>query len=213
MNKLNKNLLKTNIEKIAKYDFDNQKVFGSAYCVIQGDEIVYKNCFGNTSSDNKELVTENTIFRLASMTKPVTAIATLVLVQRGLLSLSDKVASYLPEFEDIHVTQSTAENQWTDFGKAQNDVTICHLLSHTSGIGCDAKKAQKMTEEDKKSVDSAVAFYSKTGLDFEPGTKQQYSGTGAFDVLVKIIEKITVQCYNQGDGLYETSKKITSIRM
>ena len=67
MNKLNKELLKTNIETAAEYDFDNHKVFGSAYCVIQEDNVLYKNCFGTTSVDNAEAVTENTLFRLASM--------------------------------------------------------------------------------------------------------------------------------------------------
>ena len=197
MNKLDTRLLKTNIEKASQYDFDNHKVFGSAYCVIQENNVIFKKCFGTTSADNTEAVTENTIFRLASMTKPITAIATLILVDRGQLSLSDKVSDYLPEFKDIRITQITGANEKIDLGKAQNDITICHLLTHTSGIGSDAAKSQKMSDEDKKSIDTTIEFYAKAGLDFEPGTKQQYSGTGAFDVLVKIIEKITKTDYLQ----------------
>ncbi len=195
MNKLDKNLLKFNIEKAVRFDFDNHKVFGSAYCVIQEDKVIYKNGFGTTSADNAEAVTENTIFRLASMTKPITAVATLILVERGQLSLSDKVSDYLPEYKDVHITQISDANKIIDLGKAQNDITILHLLTHTSGIGSDAAKSQKMTDEDKKSIDNTVKFHSEIGLDFEPGTKQQYSGTGAFDVLVKIIEKITKTDY------------------
>ena len=67
MKKLNKELLKSNIEKIAKYDFENNKVFGSAYCVIQGEDEFYKKCFGTMSLNSTEPVTENTIFRLASI--------------------------------------------------------------------------------------------------------------------------------------------------
>lgn len=197
MNKLDTHLLKTNIEIAGQYDFDNHKVFGSAYCVIQENDVIYKKCFGTTSADNTEAVTENTIFRLASMTKPITAIATLILVDRGQLSLSDKVSDYLPEFKDIRITQITGANETIDLGKVQNDITICHLLTHTSGIGSDAAKSQKMSDEDKKSIDATIEFYAKAGLDFEPGTKQQYSGTGAFDVLVKIIEIITKTDYLQ----------------
>ena len=197
MNKLDTSLLKTNIEKTAQCDFDNRKVFGSAYCVIQENKVIYKKYFGTTSADNTEAVTENTIFRLASMTKPITAIATLILVDRGQLSLSDKVSDYLPEYKDVHITQISDTNEKIDLGKAQNDITICHLLTHTSGIGSDAAKSQKMIDEDKKSIDNTIEFYAKAGLDFEPGTKQQYSGTGAFDVLVKIIEKITKTDYLQ----------------
>lgn len=195
VNKLNKELLKTNIEAAAKYDFDNHKVFGSAYCVIQENDVIYKRYFGYTSADNAEAVTENTIFRLASMTKPITAMAVLILVERGQLSLTDKVSDYLPEYKDVHITQITDKNEWLDLGKAQNDITICHLLTHTSGIGSDPAKSQKMTDEDKKSIANTIKFFAKAGLDFEPGTQQKYSGIAAFDVLAKIIENITKTDY------------------
>ena len=81
-------------------------------------------------------------------------------------------------------------------GKAQNEITVCNLLTHTSGIGSEPLKEQKMTYEEKKSIDSAVEFYSKIGLDFEPGTKQQYSPFAAFDVLAKIIEKVSGTDYH-----------------
>ena len=146
MKKLNKELLRTNIEAAAAYEFDNHKVFGSAYCVMQEDAVIYKNCFGTTSADNAEAVTGSTIFRLASMTKPITAIAALILLERGQLSLSDKVADYLPEYKDVSITQISDTNEIIDLGKAQNDITICHLLTHTSGIGSDPAKTQKMTD-------------------------------------------------------------------
>ncbi len=188
-------LLKKNIEKAALYDFENNKVFGSAYCVIQGDDVIYKKCFGTVSADSTQPVTENTIFRMASMTKPVTAAAILILIDRGLLSLYDKVSDYLPEFKDVHITQIT-QNGLTDLGEAQNEITVCNLLTHTSGIGCEPLKEQKMTYNDKKSIDSAVEFFAKIGLDFEPGTKQQYSPFAAFDVLAKIIEKVSGTDYH-----------------
>lgn len=191
MKMLNKDLLKSNIEKAALYDFENNKVFGSAYCVIQGEDEVYKKCFGTVSLNSTEPVTENTIFRLASMTKPVTAIAILILIERGLLSLDDKISEYLPEFKDVHITQVSESGCLIDSGKAHTEITVCNLLTHTSGIGSEPLKEAKMTDEDKKSLDATVNFYARIGLDFEPGTKQQYSGTGAFDVLAKIIEKVT----------------------
>ncbi len=195
MSILNKELLKTNIEKVASYDFENNKVFGSAYSVIQGQDVIYKKCFGNLSVDNTEPVTEDTIFRMASMTKPVTAVATLILVERGLLSLSDKVSDYLPEFKDVHITQITQSGSLIDLGKAQNEITICNLLTHTSGIGSEPLKEAKMSDEDIKTIDDTVRFYSRIGLDFEPGTKQQYSPIGAFNMLVRIIEKVTKTDY------------------
>ncbi len=97
--------------------------------------MIYKKCFGTVSANNTEPVTENTIFRMASMTKPVTAAAILILVDRGLIFLYDKVSEYLPEFKDIHITHITQSGCLTDLGKAQNEITVCNLLTHTSGIG------------------------------------------------------------------------------
>ena len=195
MKKLDESLLKSNIENIAMYDLENQKVFGSAYCVIQNDNVIYKNCFGNVSVGSSAPVTSSTIFRLASMTKPITAVAVLILVEKGLLSLSDKVSDYLPEYEDIHVIRFTEDNERIDLGKVQNAPTICHLLSHSSGIGSDHEKSRQMTDYDRSTIDKSVSFFCKAGLDFEPGTQQKYSDTGAFDVLVKIIEKVTKTDY------------------
>ena len=129
------------------------------------------------------------------MTKPITAVAVLILVEKGLLSLSDKVSDYLPEYEDIHVIKLTEDNERIDLGKVQNAPTICHLLSHSSGIGSDHEKSRQMTDDDRSTIDNSVSFFCKAGLDFEPGTQQKYSGTGAFDVLVKIIEKVTKTDY------------------
>ena len=195
MNYLDKNLLKLNIQKAAEYDFMNKKVFGSAYCVIQDNAVIYEKCFGNTSLSGENPVSEKTLFRLASMTKPITAMATLILVERGLLSLSDSVSTFLPEFKDIHITKITDSNEMIDSGKAKNDITVCNLLTHTAGIGSDESKERRMNDKDKATVDNTVEFYSNIGLDFEPSTKQQYSGTGAFDVLVKVIEQVTKTNY------------------
>jgi len=196
MQKLNKELLRANIEKAAQYDFDNQKVFGSAYLVLQEDEVVFEKCFGTTAPDTTEPVTNRTIFRLASMTKPITAMAALILVDRGQLSLSDKVADYLPEFRDVHITQPKENGELLDLGKAKNEITVLHLLTHSSGIGSLLfSKSQKMTDSDRETIENTIRFFVNAGLDYEPGTRQYYSGIAAFDVLVKIIEMITKTDY------------------
>lgn len=191
MRLLNKELLKSNIERIAEYDPLHHKAFGSAYCVIQEDEIIYKNCFGYTSLDAASPVTENTIFRLASMTKPVTAMAVMILAERGVLSLSDPVWKYLPAFRDVHVIECTDSQTFTDKGKAKTDITIRHLLTHTAGFGSEEPKILGMTAKDKRTIDDSIQYFLKEGLDYEPGTNQKYSATGAFDVLVKIMELVT----------------------
>lgn len=185
MKLLDKVLLEKNIDDIAKYDIDNKKVFGSAYAVFQNGEAVLEKCYGTTGA-NDTRVTRDTIFRLASMTKPITSVAALILVERGLLSLDDTVDKYLPQFADIRIKDAAGK----DLGAPQNMPTIRNLLSHTSGIGSNYEKPP-MNDKDMQSIDNSIEYIIRVGLDFEPGTKQAYSGTGAFDVLTKIIEMVS----------------------
>lgn len=188
MKKLDVTKLAENIDEIAAYDLSNNKIFGSAYYVYQNG-VEVKKCYGTASLNSDTAITENSIFRLASMTKPITAVAALILVDRGKLSLNDRVDKYIPAFGNVKVVYSNYS------GEPDKMPTIKNLLNHTSGIGCDEAKLATMTPNDKKTLDSSIAFYIKKGLDFEPGTAQQYSPTGAFDVLTKIIEVVSGMDY------------------
>ena len=190
-NALDKTTLTKNIDEIAKYDFDNNKIFGSAYYVYDNCEIVEK-CYGNMSLNSDMPITNTTLFRLASMTKPITAVATLVAMEKGFLSLDDTVDKYIPAFKQIQIKDASGA-----ISGVKNLPTILNILTHTSGIGSDSQKLAAMTGADQATLDSAITFYIGSGLDFEPGTKQAYSATGAFDVLVKIIETATGEDYLQ----------------
>ncbi len=180
-----KERLNENIDRIAQYDMSNRKVFGSAYCVYQDGNIVEK-CYGTQSPDVKTPVTSSTLFRLASMTKPVTAVAVMILVERGWMSLDDTVDRFLPEFKNIGIIDASGNSS-----RPRNLPTVKHLLTHTSGIGSDPLKICRSTAEDQKSLDAALGFYLRQGLDFEPGSMQAYSGIGAFDVLARMVEVVT----------------------
>lgn len=190
MKKINKKRLNTLISEIANYDLENNKVFGSCYAVLQDGNVVYKNVFGYASISKKDLG-YNTLFRLASMTKPITVIAVLILVERGLLSLDDEIADYIPAYKNVHITKIAEDKSIIDLGESKTAITIRHLLTHTSGIGSNSNKGELLTLEDKKTSLSVAKFYAKIGIDFEAGTKQAYSGVGAFAVLGYIIEKIS----------------------
>ena len=191
MKLLNSILLAENVQAIAQYDIERKKVFGSAYFVYQENNLAFEACYGTVSVESGKRVTNDTLFRLASMTKPITAIATLILLDRGLLSLDDGLDIFLPQFENIHIIDD-ARN---DFGRAQYKPTIRSVLNHTSGIGSSEGKMQRMCDADKKTLDASVDFFAREGLDFDPTSKQWYSGMGAFDVLIKIIEIVSGKDY------------------
>ena len=188
--KLNKDVLIKNIDEVAKYDFDNKKVFGSAYYVFQEGNLEIEKCYGEMSLDTDAPITNTTLFRLASMTKPITAVAALILISRGLLSLDDTIDKYLPEFKNIHVVDFDGKDYMP-----KNIPTIRNLLNHSSGLGCNFDKMKDITDADRQTIDSLMAKYLKWGLDFEPGTKQMYSGVAAFSVLTKIIELVSGNDY------------------
>lgn len=182
VNRLDMTTLSENIESIAQYDFSHNKVFGSAYYVYQ-DGVALEKCYGTTSLNSDTPITNKTLFRLASMTKPITAVATMILVERGLLSLDDPIDMYIPAFHNVKIVDASGNES-----SPQNLPTVRNLLNHTSGIGGITKKLDSMTANDKATLKSSIAFYAKIGLDFEPGTRQMYSGYASFDVLTRIIE-------------------------
>ena len=192
MQRINKEKLKAYIEEIATYDLENNKVFGSGYLVMQRGEVVYKNYFGDSSADGKTLG-DHTLFRLASMTKPITVIAVLILVERGMLSLEDEIAQFIPEYKTVDITKAK-NGKLVNLGKIQTPITIRHLLTHTSGIGSsDVEKNIFLSSKDKKSAWNLSKRYVELGVDFEPASTQHYSGVAAFSVLGYIIEQVSGQ--------------------
>lgn len=187
MKTLNSKLLARNVEKIAEYDLENNNVFGSSYYVYQNGDTVLKRHFGYADADGNIPIDDNTIFRMASMTKPITAVGMLILIDRGLISLSDPVYKFLPEFENICVIS----NGGVDQGITKTDVNIMHLLTHTSGLGTD--KVVTLTDDDRRTVQNTLNCYIKAGLDFEPFSMQRYSPFAAFDALEAIAEEVTKQ--------------------
>lgn len=193
MKALNKNILSENIDKIALYDLENNNVFGCSYFVCQNGETVYKKHFGVSCWDKKNPIDDNTIFRLASMTKPITAVAILILIDRGIVTLKTPVKSILPKFDNIHIISEKG----IDLGIPKTDITIMHLLTHTSGFG--SLKNVNMSDEQKRTIKSTIDFFIEQGLDFDPFSREAYSAFAAFDVLAAIVETVTGEDY--GDFL------------
>ena len=194
MKNLDLTLLTENIEKAANYDLENNNISGSSYFVFQKNGLSYKKHFGCDLKDSSP-VGDGTIFRLASMTKPITAFAMMILIDRGLISLDTKVKDFFPELSGVHVVTPAGE----DLGEAKSDVTVLNLLSHTSGIG--SLKSPTFTLEEKSDAEKMVKAFLKNNLDFEPGTRADYSAVAAFSVALLIVEKVS------GMPFYEFLKK------
>lgn len=144
---------------------------GAVILVLHDNEVVIRKAYGDrTLHPDKTPMTVDTVFDMASLTKPIaSATSVFVLIEKGKLRLSEKVATYWPEF---------AAN-----GKA--DVTVEQLLTHTSGLIADNALADY-----KDGKAEAMKRISALKLEAEPGTKFRYSDVG-FIVLGELIERIS----------------------
>ena len=194
MKRLMKAELAQGIEQRAAADLALGNIGGASVLVAQDGEVLYKNHFG-TADLCEAPITDNTLFRLASMTKPITAVAAMILVERGLLSLEDTVDRYYPSFYPVRVRNADGSRTPTD-----KKVTIKNILTHSAGIlsgVVEKETASAITDADRSCVESYVDFILRQPLSFVPGTAQEYSGTGAFSVLTGIIQKITGMPYGE----------------
>ena len=112
------------------------RIPGIVALVVDADRIVYTGAFGRQNVAAGVPMATDTIFRIASMTKPVTSVAVMMLVQEGDIGLDDPVSDYLPAFEGEQVIENfnAADKTYTT-RPASGPITVRHLLTHTSGLG------------------------------------------------------------------------------
>lgn len=125
----------------------------------------------------KREMTPGTMFCIASMTKPITATALMMLVDEGKVSIDDPVAKYIPEFADIKLQS----------GEAAEPITLRHVLTHTSGLHGEQRVEGSLEEHMKVLVER--------GLAFPPGTKWQYSP--GLNVCGRVIEVVSGMPYHE----------------
>ncbi len=115
--------------KLQKY-IDDGKLAGISVMVVKNNETVLRKEFGYADIENQKPIEDNTIFRIFSMTKPITAAALMTLYDEGKFQLDDEVSKYIPEFGNTPVYNPETK----ELEQQENKMTIRHLLTHTSGL-------------------------------------------------------------------------------
>ncbi len=191
MTHLNSNALAARLDRRATEDIAAARVGGIGLCVMQGGEVLYKKYHGVADHKTGCEIDDRTVFRLASMSKPITAVATLIQVGRGLIDLDEPVEKWLPAFSEFDIGELDAEGNIVVTGKAETKLTPRILLNHTNGVGTlpvGDKQYGMMTENDMQDIAHVVDYIGRCVLAFEPTRSQMYSAVWAFDVLARIIE-------------------------
>ena len=172
-------------------DAAQQKVPAVSAAVISKDADLYKGHFGFRDLENKDLVDDNTLFRIASMTKAITSTCIYQLIDKDILSLDTNLKDFFPEISNKKVIRGFDDNGDPILSDVSNDINIGHLLTHTSGFAYEIWNESIAKLVEKGDLQSAFANndeFLKAPLVFEPGSDWEY-GIG-IDWLGVLIEKI-----------------------
>ena len=184
----------TSIDQLLRDAVNQGKVPGVVAMVAGLDNVMYKGAFGKRDTTANLPMEIDTIFRIASMTKPITSVAVMQLVEQGRIKLDDPAATYLPELSQLRVLEAfDSTTGQAKLRAPKTPPTIRQLLTHTSGFVYDF-------------TDATMGAYARTGaipstpkgdgflnapLLFDPGSRWEYGIS--CDWLGKLVEKVSGQ--------------------
>ena len=177
--------------------FVDQKVIaGAVTCVGSKEGVAHLEAVGLQKIETKQPMPKDALFRIASMTKPITAIGIMILQEEGKLSVDDPVEKHLPEFRGQRIVASR-EGESVTLKKPSRLITIRDLLTHTSGLpGGFPPGLADLYQTRNRTLAEAVLVSSQQPLDFEPGSKWSYCNAG-IDTLGRIIEVTSGQSFEE----------------
>jgi CubicO group peptidase (beta-lactamase class C family) len=169
-----------------------------AYTLLKDGQRVHSGFLGPHNEENSQTVNDRTIYRIYSMTKPVTAVGLMKLHEDGAFQLDDPLTDYLPELAKLEVLQRIDANGAPVTAPPARVPTIRDLLSHTTGLGYGAGRPDYVNARldaegvlNKASSGEMIRALAKVPLAYEPGTGWQYSI--ASDVQGALIERLSGQ--------------------
>jgi CubicO group peptidase (beta-lactamase class C family) len=174
---------------------DQGEIAGAVTVVGRHDAILNVTVVGSSDLEKHTPMTQDSIFRIASMTKPITAIGIMMLVQEGKVSVEDPVEKYLPEFKGQMLVASRDKAAGTEtLKKPARPIKVRDLLTHTSGLPGWPPGLADLYQKRNRSLAEGVIAISQRPLEFEPGSKWAYCNQG-IDTLGRIIEVVSGKKY------------------
>ena len=170
---------------------------GGAVALVRDGKLIYARGFGYADVENKTVVQPDALFRIASVSKPITSAAVMKLVEEGKLALDDRVAPFIAHLAPA--PGATVDPRW-------EQITIRHLLNHTGGWdrtkpngGFDPMDrpltaAAAVNAPAPASAETIIRYMKGLPLDFDPGTKHVYSNFG-YAILGRVIERVSGMRY------------------
>lgn len=172
---------------------DRGEVAGIVTLVARHGQVAQTTAVGFQDLEGKKPMQVDSIFQIMSMTKPITAVGIMILAEQGKLALTDPVERHLPEFHGQMMVASR-EGGEVKLHKPARAITIRDLLTHTSGMPPNPTTTPELYQKMNRPLSEGVTLYSQYALDFEPGTRWQYSNPG-IATLGRIIEVVSGNSY------------------
>jgi CubicO group peptidase (beta-lactamase class C family) len=170
-------------------------ISGGVTLVARHGKIVHLEAHGLMDLQSGKPVTKTTMYRVASMSKPITALAVLMLVEEGKIRLNDPISMYLPSFakQMVAVPKGTSPRDGFDTVPVKRPITVKDLLTHTAGFQSGAySTTPESASLSQRRHELGLSYVDQLGtapLDFQPGSTWAYSPVAGFDVLSRIVEK------------------------
>jgi CubicO group peptidase (beta-lactamase class C family) len=187
------------VKTLVQAALDKKQTVGVVVLVARHGKVAYLEAFGKLDVETGKPMTTNAIFRIHSMTKPITTAAALMLVEEGKILLDDSVSKYLPEFKELRV-HSGKEDQTNE---VKQEMTIRDLMRHTSGLtygmpngsAVDKLYVANGIESSRDSLTEMVSKLGKLPLQYQPGTRFHYSVST--DVPGRVIEVVSEKPFDE----------------
>ena len=176
---------------------DNEVLAGIHVLIARKGTIVFDMPLGTRGMDDDRPLTKDALYRIFSMTKPVTAVAAMQLYEQGEFKLTDPVAAHIPEFAELKVFAQDGEHT-----PVQNPMTMRHLLTHTAGLGYGLSAwhaVDRMFRQNRvlgsENLDEMATKLKSIPLKFEPGARWDYSA--AVDVTGLVVQRLSGQGFDE----------------
>jgi CubicO group peptidase (beta-lactamase class C family) len=187
------------LSTVLRADVESGAIPGAVVLIARAGNVVYHEAFGHADRKTSRPMQQDSIFRIASMTKPITAVAALMLVEQGKLVLSDPVSRYLPELAQVKVGVESVNEKGERslvLEPARRAMTVHDLLRHTAGFTYGqfgdslvqrAYRAARMIDNQQTNADM-VTKLAQLPLAHQPGTTFEYGMST--DVLGRVVEVV-----------------------
>jgi len=187
------------IHEAIQRHIDAGEISGAVTLVARRGHMVHFEAHGLMDIESKRPMQTDAIFRIASMSKPITGVAVMMMIEEGKLRLNDPVSKFLPEFKDPKVAVARGNAGGSYLVPADRELTIRDLLTHTNGLmtGGIGSKSGPPRPVAGDTLASYVPRLGAAPLDFQPGSQWAYSGLAGPDTLSRIVEIVSGQPYDE----------------